>query len=99
MSVTPETFQESRGWLKEEALLNMPVMLVTDETFQDDRSPLKERAMRNMSLMSVTLDRSGASVAWYTMRPAPSNASCMVVHSVPPPLVDRLELARVCGIV
>ena len=48
MSVTAETSQEFRGWLKEEAPSNMDSMLVTFETFQMEISPLKEEALVNM---------------------------------------------------
>ena len=52
MSVTEETFQEERGWLKG-VLRNMPDMLVTEETSQLDRSPSKE-VSRNILLMNMT---------------------------------------------
>ena len=48
MSVTEETFQESRGWLKEVAYQNMWDMSVTEETFQESRGWLKEVVSANM---------------------------------------------------
>ena len=48
MSVTDETFQALRGWLKEVAPDNMKDMSVTDETSHDERSPSKTVASRNM---------------------------------------------------
>ena len=49
MRTTDETFQVSRGWLKEAAPSNMEVMSVTDETFQELRGRLKEAAWSNMA--------------------------------------------------
>ena len=63
MSVTDETSQVLRGWLKEGELWNMLVMSVTDETSQAEMSPLKALASANMNDMSVTRLRSGVSVA------------------------------------
>ena len=54
MSVTDETSQESRGWLKAKAPLNIARMSVTDETSQPVTFPLKELVLANISLMSVT---------------------------------------------
>ena len=49
MSVTEETSQESRGWLKEAASRNIQPMSVTEETSQELRGWLKEAApIRNM---------------------------------------------------
>ena len=59
-------------------------MSVTDDTFQEDMSPLKEVAPENMFSMLVTLDRSGASVALYTILYAPLNASSIVSHCMAP---------------
>ena len=44
MSVTPETFQSLRDWLKEMASWNIRDMVVTDETFQSLRDWLKATA-------------------------------------------------------
>ena len=44
MSVTEETSQVSRGWLKEEACQNKPRISVTEETSQSEMSWLKEVA-------------------------------------------------------
>ena len=63
MSVTLDTFQEARGWLKEEAWKNMWDRSVTLDTFQEEMSPLKEEAPLNMPDRSVARERSGASVA------------------------------------
>ena len=71
MSVTEETIQVLRVWLKEVAPSNMLYMSVTEETFQLERSPSKEEAVENMPRMLVTFDRFGASVARYTMLVAP----------------------------
>ena len=49
----------------------MPFMLVTFETSQPEMLPLKEEASPNMPDMSVTVERSGESVALYTMLRAP----------------------------
>ena len=45
-------------------------MSVTCETFQEEGLPLKDDSL-NMPLMSCTSDRSGASVALYTMLAVP----------------------------
>ena len=63
ISVTPETSQLSRGWLKALAPANMRDMSVTCDTFQDDVSPLKE-VEANMLDMSVTLETSQLSRGW-----------------------------------
>ena len=84
MSVTEETSQPERSPLKALAVANMPSMLVTEETSQPVRLPSKEAELLNMLLVLLTFDRSGASVAWYTMVEAELNALCMVVHSVSP---------------
>ena len=49
MSVTDETFQEFRGWLKAEAPANMKDMSVTPETFHEFRGRLKAEAPLNMA--------------------------------------------------
>ena len=51
MSVTEETFQSLRGWLKEKASRNMPCMSVTEETSHVLRGWLKEEALQNMLVM------------------------------------------------
>ena len=84
MSVTAETSQKFRCRLKESAPENIRDMSVTEETFHDDMSPLKEAASRNIPDMSVTRERSGTSVASYTMLEAPLKADSMVVHGVSP---------------
>ena len=48
MSVTDETSQALRGWLKSEAPSNMEPMSVTDETSQSPRGWAKEEAPLNM---------------------------------------------------
>ena len=63
ISVTEETSQVSRGWLKEEASANRWDMSVTEETFQEEILPLKDEAPANIPDMLVTRERSGASVA------------------------------------
>ena len=82
--VTLETSHPERSPLKSPAPWNMPDMSVTPETFHEERSPLKSSAKENMESMSVTLDRSGASVARYSMLEAPRNADSIVVHSMSP---------------
>ena len=84
MLVTAETSQPEMSPLKEEAPLNVLSMLVTVETFQSERLPLKEEASRNMFCIEVTCDRSGASVALYSMPEAPQNAPLMEDHSMSP---------------
>ena len=59
-------------------------MSCTNETSQSDMSPLNEEARKNMKDMSVTPDRSGISVALYTMLDAPSNADFILVHWMAP---------------
>ena len=68
-------------------------MSVTDETFQDAMSPLKDDAFSNMLFVLFTPERSGASVALYTMLPAPWKAFSMPVHCVSPhwSIETRLE--------
>ena len=51
MSVTDETSQELRGWLKEVAPRNIHLISVTEDTFQELRGWLKEVASENMSHM------------------------------------------------
>ena len=58
-------------------------MSVTCETFQPEMLPLKDE-FSNMPLISCTPDRSGASVALYTMLDAPRKAFSMLVHCVSP---------------
>ena len=58
MSVTRDTSQMDRSWLKEDARLNMDPMLVTADTSHFDRSWLKADARMNMDPMSVTADTS-----------------------------------------
>ena len=84
MSVTDETVQEEMSPLKEVAPENMDPMSVTDETVQEEMSPLKEVAPENMPLMLATEDRSGLSVALYSMLEAPLNADSIVVHPMLP---------------
>ena len=62
----------------------MSLMSVTPETSQEDRSPSKDDAVRNMPPMSRTPDRSGTSVALYTMLRAPEKAFSILVHCVSP---------------
>ena len=52
----------------------MPLMSVTEEVSHEDMSPLKAAVLLNMWLMSFTKDRSGTSVALYTMLVAPAKA-------------------------
>ena len=84
MLVTDETFQSLRGRSKAEAPWNMERMLVTDETFQVEMSPLKEEALSNIRSVRETPERSGVSVAAYTMLEASRNASCILIHSMSP---------------
>ena len=63
MSVTFETSQPSRCWLKEAALENMRFMSLTEETSQSEISPLKAPVSANMPDMPVTRLRFGVSVA------------------------------------
>ena len=58
MSVTLETSQEERGWLKESARLNISLMSVTLDTSQEERGWLKDSAYQNILFMSVTLETS-----------------------------------------
>ena len=44
ISVTEETSQLLRGWLKDSAWPNISDISVTEETFQEEMSPLKEEA-------------------------------------------------------
>ena len=88
MSVIPETFQDDMSPLKARAIANMLLMSVTEETFQLERLPLKRRANMNISEVSVTADRSGASVARYTIFDAPLNA----------PLIDSQRMSPHCSI-
>ena len=55
-------------------------MSVTDDTSQSEMSPLKDEALWNMKPVLVTRERSGVSVALYTMFDAPQNASHIDVH-------------------
>ena len=64
--------------------MNMWLMSVTEEVFHPERSPLKAVALWNMYLMSFTEDRSGVSVALYTMFVAPSKARSILVHDIYP---------------
>ena len=84
ISVTDEVFQEEMSPLKEEAPSNMNCILDTSETFQDEMLPLKEEAPRNIECMSETPDRSGTSVARYSMFDAPLNMPSMLDHSMSP---------------
>ena len=59
-------------------------MSVTEETSHPERSPLKDWAEKNILDMSVTNDRSGASVARYTIFDAPLNACLMDSHCISP---------------
>ena len=45
MSVTCETFQDERFWLKDSVWANIQDMSATRETFQDEIFWLKERAL------------------------------------------------------
>ena len=72
---------------------NIPAMLVTEETFQEEMSPLKEEAPANICFVEATLERSGTSVALYTMPDAPLNAYSMVVHLASPHWSMDLSLA------
>jgi hypothetical protein len=63
-SVTLETFQFDRSWLKAVAFQNMPNMLVTLETFQLEMSWLKEEARLNMFYMVVTLEAFQLEMSW-----------------------------------
>ena len=74
MSVTLETFHPEMSPLKLVAFRNIESMSVTVETSHPEMSPLKLVAFRNIESMSVTPDRSGVSVALYTMLDAPRNA-------------------------
>ena len=78
--VTDETSQPERLPLKAVAPKNMPFMSVTPETSQPERSPSNFSASRNMFCMEDTCERSGASVALYTMLDAPWNAPSIVVQ-------------------
>ena len=86
MSSTDETSQELRVWLKAAAPENMLPMSVTDETSQAETLPLNTAAPENMPDMSMTLERSGESVARYSMREAPKNAFSRKRHLVAPQL-------------
>ena len=55
-------------------------MSVTVDTSQLEMSPLNKEARKNIKDVSVTPERSGASVALYTIRDASSNADSIVVH-------------------
>ena len=88
MSVAPETFQDDMSPWKALAASNIRFMSVTCETSQVERLPLKLVANLNISEMSVTADRSGASVARYTMFDAPLNA----------PLIDSQRMSPHCSI-
>ena len=59
-------------------------MLVTEDVFHPERLPLTLRAPLNMLSMLVTPDRSGASVALYTMLVALKNMSFTADHCVVP---------------
>ena len=59
-------------------------MSVTFETSHEERSPLKKAARKNMNDVSVTSERSGVSVALFTMFTAPSNADSIVDHFMVP---------------
>ena len=58
MLPTPETFQDERSELKEEASSNMYGISVTWETSHPERSELKEEASSNMRDMLVTPETS-----------------------------------------
>ena len=88
MSVAAETFQPDMSPLKGRAMANIWDMSVTDETSQLERLPLNMKACMNISEVSVTADRSGASVARYTMFIAPLNA----------PLIDFQRMSPHCSI-
>ena len=62
----------------------MPLMSVTLDTSQAERLPLNEEAPRNMFDASDTPERSGESVASYTMLLAPLNADSMDDHCTEP---------------
>ena len=78
MSVTAETSQLSRGWLKAVAPSNMLRILVTDETSQEEMSPLKAVAPLNIPLMSVTDEISQEEMS-PLKEAAPTNISDMSV--------------------
>ena len=78
MSVTAETFQESRGWSKEAAPSNMLFMLVTFETSQESRGWSKEAAPSNMLFMSSTDETSQLEMS-PSKEVAPSNMPDMSV--------------------
>ena len=85
MSVTDETFQAARGWLKEAARLEHAGH-VGDRRDVPVGEGLVEGGgiLWNMPDMSVTPDRSGASVALYAILKAPRNASFMLDHPASP---------------
>ena len=63
---------------------NVATMFATLETSHPERSPSKAATSKNMYRMLVTPERSGASVAAYSMPEAPRKAPSIVVHSMSP---------------
>ena len=83
MLVTSTVFHEDMSLLNVEVPSNMDSMSVTDEVSHLEMSPLKEEEA-NMYLVLVTPERSGESVALYTMLEAPLNAFSMLAHPMSP---------------
>ena len=76
----------------------MARMSVTAEVFQADMSPSKAAASANMSCMLVTPERSGTSVAVYTMLEAPRNALSMLDHFMSPhPSIEASFAGKALG--